>query len=136
MLAVKPKEINMSPRLVSIPRKANIAFLLVSLIGLVALVGCATLERNPISIESIRKAEIPGMPGVRSFADDPGLTQDNIQSVREEPTDLFPRNPDGTVAYSVLILSGGGQRGAFGTGFLNGWTQAGTRPTFKREGTC
>ncbi len=90
----------MSPRLVSIPRKANIAFPLVSLIGLVALVGCATLERNPISIESMRKAELPGMPGVRSFADDPGITQDIIQSVREEPPGLFPRNPDGTVAYS------------------------------------
>ncbi len=123
----------MSPRLVSIPRKANIAFLLVSLTGLVALGGCATLERNPISIESIRKAE---MPGVRSFADEPGFTQDIIQSVREEPPGLFPRNPDGTVAYTVLILSGGGQRGTFGTGFLNGWTQAGTRPTFKRERTC
>ncbi len=126
----------MSPRLVSIPRKANIALLLVSLIGLVALVGCATLERNPIPIESIRQAELPGMPGVRSFADDPGFTQDIIQSVREEPPGLFPRNPDSTVAYTVLILFGGAQRGACGTGFLNGWTQAGTRPTFKRKRTC
>lgn len=30
----------------------------------------------------------------------------------------------------VLELSGGGQYGAFGAGFLNGWTQAGIRPEF------
>ncbi len=30
----------------------------------------------------------------------------------------------------VLELSGGGQYGAFGAGFLNGWTQSGTRPEF------
>lgn len=101
------------------------------LLAVSALAGCATPQRNPIPIESMREAEIPGMPGVRSFADEPRFTQDIIQSVREEPPGLFPRNADGTVAYSVLILSGGGQRGAFGAGFLNGWTQTGTRPTFK-----
>ena len=30
----------------------------------------------------------------------------------------------------VMELSGGGQYGAFGAGFLNGWTQSGTRPQF------
>jgi hypothetical protein len=30
----------------------------------------------------------------------------------------------------VLELSGGGQFGAFGAGFLNGWTDRGTRPQF------
>jgi len=30
----------------------------------------------------------------------------------------------------ILELSGGGQYGAFGAGFLNGWTQSGTRPKF------
>lgn len=32
---------------------------------------------------------------------------------------------------SYLVLSGGGQNGAFGAGLLNGWTKAGTRPEFK-----
>lgn len=32
---------------------------------------------------------------------------------------------------SYLVLSGGGQNGAFGAGLLNGWTNAGTRPEFK-----
>jgi len=32
---------------------------------------------------------------------------------------------------SMLAISGGGDDGAFGAGFLNGWTAAGTRPEFK-----
>jgi hypothetical protein len=32
--------------------------------------------------------------------------------------------------FKILELSGGGQYGAFGAGFLNGWTQSGTRPEF------
>jgi predicted acylesterase/phospholipase RssA len=31
----------------------------------------------------------------------------------------------------LLALSGGGDKGAFGSGLLNGWTASGTRPTFK-----
>jgi hypothetical protein len=30
----------------------------------------------------------------------------------------------------MLLLSGGGAEGAYGAGFLNGWTNAGTRPEF------
>jgi len=33
-------------------------------------------------------------------------------------------------ALNALSLSGGGQNGAFGAGFLTGWTEAGTRPVF------
>src|SRR5204863_3499370 len=32
---------------------------------------------------------------------------------------------------SMLAISGGGDNGAYGAGFLNGWTAAGTRPEFK-----
>ena len=33
-------------------------------------------------------------------------------------------------ALNILQLSGGGQNGAFGAGFLKGWTESGTRPEF------
>jgi hypothetical protein len=33
-------------------------------------------------------------------------------------------------ALNILQLSGGGQNGAFGAGFLNGWTERGDRPQF------
>src|SRR3954451_6600964 len=31
----------------------------------------------------------------------------------------------------MLAVSGGGDNGAYGAGFLNGWTASGTRPEFK-----
>jgi predicted acylesterase/phospholipase RssA len=33
-------------------------------------------------------------------------------------------------ALNLLSLSGGGQNGAFGAGFLNGWRESGRRPQF------
>jgi predicted acylesterase/phospholipase RssA len=35
------------------------------------------------------------------------------------------------VRYPHLALSGGGFRGAFGAGFLKGWSRTGQRPVFK-----
>lgn len=32
--------------------------------------------------------------------------------------------------YSILAISGGGSRGAFGTGFIDGWFEGGTMPVF------
>lgn len=32
---------------------------------------------------------------------------------------------------NILVLSGGGQNGAFGAGYLNGWTKRGDRPQFE-----
>ena len=34
-------------------------------------------------------------------------------------------------SYPLLAISGGGSNGAFGAGFLCGWTESGTRPDFK-----
>ena len=49
---------------------------------------------------------------------------------QESPTD-FSVQADGRVHYPHLALSGGGANGAFGAGFLNGWTASGKRPVFK-----
>jgi hypothetical protein len=37
-------------------------------------------------------------------------------------------------ALNILSLSGGGQNGAFGAGFLNGWRESGQRPEFDAVG--
>jgi predicted acylesterase/phospholipase RssA len=59
------------------------------------------------------------------------MERDFEQSFEQElPTD-FPRRTDGIVRYPNLALSGGGANGAFGAGFLNGWTTTGRRPLFK-----
>lgn len=84
--------------------------------------GCGSIPRHPVPLDEISKAEIPGMPGVRSFFGDhqESFYQDLVQSVRDEPPGLYPKNPDGTKSYAALILSGGGQNGALGAGFLEG----------------
>ncbi len=96
---------------------------------LVLLAGCTSVHRNPVPVEAANRAQIPGMPGVRAWGDEPsGLFQsDLLQSVRDERA----AHPDGLPAMAALVLSGGGSNGAFGAGFLCGWSQAGTRPGFK-----
>ncbi|GAM72563.1 hypothetical protein JCM19236_5773 [Vibrio sp. JCM 19236] len=35
------------------------------------------------------------------------------------------------IVFCVLVISGGGGYGAYGAGFLKGWTLTGNRPEFK-----
>jgi len=62
---------------------------------------------------------------------DSQLEQSIITSILDEPEELFDPDRDGRTEYALLVLSGGGSAGAFGAGFLSGWTKAGTRPDFK-----
>ena len=62
---------------------------------------------------------------------DSQLEQSIIASIRDEPEGWFDPDKDGRSEYAFLVLSGGGAAGAFGAGFLSGWTKAGTRPDFK-----
>ena len=52
-------------------------------------------------------------------------------SFEREPEGSFDPDKDGQREYSILVLSGGGSSGAYGAGFLTGWSKAGTRPDFK-----
>ncbi len=76
---------------------------------------------------------MPGMPDVRAWAGQPNptLELDLAKSFTQESEEEFPVAADGSVHYAHLALSGGGANGAFGAGFLNGWTSTGTRPVFK-----
>jgi predicted patatin/cPLA2 family phospholipase len=80
------------------------------------LAGCG-LPRNPVPLARISDGQLAGFSGVRYW---------DVQY-----------NPDVTIdssdssGCSFLALSGGGAKGAFGAGFLNGWTDSGTRPEFK-----
>lgn len=95
--------------------------------------GCSGLERNPVPVDRMPEAVVADMPNVRSWGGrvSPHSQADIIQSVRDEPEGEFPRTADGTINYSALALSGGGANGAFGAGFLYGWTKTGHRPKFK-----
>ena len=79
------------------------------------IAGCATVERVPHTQQDQAAAVIPGIPNARIWADDPFMGG---------------RNPAGPRQHIVLALSGGGPDGAFGAGFLNGWTARGDRPKF------
>jgi len=97
------------------------------------LAGCGTLPRNAVPVALMAEATLPGMPDVRA----PGgrlsaaMMGDLTGSFEQESPNDFPMGSDGLVHYAHLALSGGGANGAFGAGFLNGWSQTGERPTFK-----
>jgi predicted acylesterase/phospholipase RssA len=99
----------------------------------VAVAGCGTLPRNPVPPQLAATAMIPQMPGVRAQAGriDPAMDRDLVASFAQESSDDFPADADGLIHYAHLALSGGGAYGAFGAGFLNGWSSTGKRPVFK-----
>jgi len=111
----------------------SIKFYLSAVLVHIYLISGCTLPRNPVPVAQIPDAELVGISGVRAFAGEvsPVFQQDLIESVRQERPGDFPLKPDGSTSYSALALSGGGANGAFGAGFLSGWTEAGTRPEFK-----
>jgi hypothetical protein len=98
-----------------------------------ALAGCGTLPRNAVPAEFVGEARIAGFPDVRAWAGrrSEAMERDLAQSFAQESRGDFPVGPDGTIHYAHLALSGGGANGAFGAGFLNGWTKTGKRPVFK-----
>jgi hypothetical protein len=88
---------------------------IIPVVTLLLAAGC-TLSRNPVPIAKMSEAEPAGLPGIRAWdiSYRPDLTEQSFES-----SDC-----------SCLAISGGGANGAFGAGFLKGWTASGTRPNF------
>jgi hypothetical protein len=72
------------------------------------------LTRPEFSADEQRQAEVPGLPGVRFYSDSAA------DFARAVPATRGP----------WLILSSGGEDGAYGAGVLAGWTVSGKRPDF------
>ena len=85
-------------------------------------------KRNPVPEEFILDAQIPGIPYARYWGDDSESALNSL--FWEENLDVTTLDNFYDVEHNYLAISGGGPRGAFGAGFLNGWTAAGTRPEF------
>jgi hypothetical protein len=102
-------------------------------IAALALVGCGNLPRNPVPVDQIDNAKVPGMSAVRTWGGEVSdhFQRDLVQSIHDEKGLDYIEHEDGTRGYMALAVSGGGAFGAFGAGFVNGWTDAGTRPVFK-----
>ena len=96
------------------------------------LAGCAK-TRTPLPPELRGDSTVMGMTGVRTWAFEHSseFEKDLISSVQQELSYGSKGHNDATGHFNILALSGGGANGAFGAGILYGWSEAGTRPTFK-----
>jgi patatin-like phospholipase len=115
-------------------RAKTMAAAALTLIGLVPAAGCSAPKRLPAVPKALQaQAEIPGLPGVRYRAGNlDALVRDCFESLDRERATLEAEGHTGPLPpVAFLAISGGGDNGAFGAGLLNGWTAAGTRPTFK-----
>jgi len=115
-------------------RPAFTAWMHLALVAAAMLLpGCGSLPRNAVPVELSQVATVPYLPDVRASARQANATlaRDLAASFGQESEADFPPAADGSVRYAHLALSGGGASGAFGAGFLNGWTSTGTRPVFK-----
>ena len=99
----------------------------------ISLAGCGVLPRNPVTPDMVGDAVIPGIPDIRAWGGrrSPEIEADLADSFAQESPAEFPLAADGLIHYAHLALSGGGANGAFGAGFLKGWTETGHRPVFK-----
>jgi len=101
-----------------IRRRPSVALLIVAALGFL-VAGCSSLPRTPYGVADASSARVLNLTELRRYADEPAATfrQDRHQAVLRGPR-------------TYLALSGGGADGAYGAGVLNGWTEAGTRPSF------
>ena len=97
------------------------------------IAGCTTLPRNPVLVDKMFDAKISGMPGVRAWSGkfSKALENDLLLSIKQDKAHRIVQHSDPSHATNILLLSGGGDYGAFGAGFLQGWSDSGTRPEFK-----
>jgi Patatin-like phospholipase len=107
-----------------------------ALLPVLALVcACSGLRRLPAvpSTETVL-ATLPGFDDVRyrpavdlePYREEMALSLERELAYRKARGDQGPLPPA-----AGLAISGGGDKGAFGAGLLNGWTAAGNRPEFK-----
>jgi len=100
----------------------------------VGLGGCSTPERlPPVPAADAIRAQPLGLPNARFF---PGAQHDALLAEFEQAVqrqrEAAGLGPDAQLpAAELLAISGGGDNGAFGSGVLVGWTDAGNRPEFE-----
>jgi len=98
------------------------------------LAGCATPHRLPAvpEAEVMQTGQALGPIRFLVTRETDTFTAEAQSSLAKEQAWLTSqgRGPDLPPAY-FLAVSGGGDNGAYGAGFLNGWTASGTRPEFK-----
>lgn len=101
------------------------SFVAICVLALV-LVGCAGVpDRIPYTRSEQAIAVVDGMPDdIRVWAD---ASLSTFEPSLRQLGDRLRRTGE---PMRLLALSGGADRGAYGAGFLNGWTMSGDRPEF------
>lgn len=104
-------------------------------LALLLLSGCSSLTRlDAVPQEQLAEAKIPGLENIRYRVglDTEAMTKEGATSVRQEMTWRNSKGLTGPLpAVHFLAISGGGDKGAFAAGLLNGWSKSKTRPEFK-----
>lgn len=105
------------------------------LILLGALGGCGSLSpRNPVPVAQQHLAvAIPQATAIRAWSGalSEAFESDLVASFHQQMNNANPNAAHGAASINVLTLSGGADYGAFGAGFMNGWSLSGRRPEFK-----
>ena len=104
--------------------------------GLVAIVGGIAVYAS-----TLRVTRPPAPPadagsvypwGALSVDEDGSEAESDLERALRQSFGSKGRLPAGGARdYSILVLTGGGSGGAFGAGFLTGWTASGERPDFR-----
>jgi hypothetical protein len=115
--------------------------ILLGIVGVLAVAAVVVLQmleiptRLPAVPEDVtQRAQIPGIPNARYFVglETESFTRDVLAARQREQEYFASSGQTGELPpVALLALSGGGDKGAFGSGLLNGWTTRGDRPTFK-----
>jgi len=102
---------------------------IIFLMSILSVQGCAGLRsRNAVPINFTGKVTITGMPDICSDIANPDpvvIQKSLIDSFKEEDKNDYPANAFGIKIYPVLAVSAGGPNGAYGAGFLKGWSKEG-----------
>jgi hypothetical protein len=106
--------------------RVAVAALLCAVLG-----GCVAVPpRHPLPQHLAANAGVPGIPAARYWADE---SPDAFRQWLELPDEVLRERYAGIIGrpHAYLLISGGGDDGAFGAGLLVGWTAAGGRPDFQ-----
>src|SRR6201998_4082278 len=108
---------------------ARALFLFLVLLG---VGGCAQLDRLPaVAVADTDRARVGGISEAGFRSSDTATMAAFGRRLHERESKYFSSLGRPIPPESLLAISGGGDNGAFGAGVLVGWSESGTRPSFK-----
>jgi len=101
--------------------------IIISLFISFLFIGCAT---RPIAVPASHSSILPwGAIDLNISANGDATIKHSLGHALTQKANSY-EGTNGSVPFDILTLTGGGSRGAFGTGFLVGWTKRGDIPKF------